>query len=136
MISKLIDKLISKIAVFSAWKSHKWFYKSQCKHCIFFKIEDGATITVNEDTYWTMITDFLYRYQIDILRQIFDVSLFSCNGDINWPPRSCDLTLINNFLLAIVKEAFEGQHCHSMQLKTKKQRFNLLYFEFFILCFL
>lgn len=93
----------------------------------FFQNEDGATITVNGDTYRTMITDFFVpalhgidvndvwfqqdgatchtsHATIDLLRQTFDGRLISRNGDVNWPPRSCDLTPLDYFLWGAVKD--------------------------------
>ena len=87
----------------------------------FFEDEGEATVTVNGDTYRTMITDFFVpaldgidvdnvwfqqdgatchtsHATIDLLRETFDGRLISRNGDVNWPPRSCDLTPLDYFL--------------------------------------
>ena len=65
----------------------------------FCENKDGATITVNEDTYRTMITNFfvptIHFYTshgtIVLLSQTFDGRLISRIDDVNWSPRSCDL---------------------------------------------
>ena len=61
----------------------------------FFKNEEGATITANADTY-RMITDFfvlsLHGIHVnDFWFQQDDGRLISRNGDVNWPPKSCNL---------------------------------------------
>ena len=67
LIFIVVGTLTSKFAVFGAQKTRKWSYRSQCTHyewlfgtigTYFFENEDSATITVNGDTYRTMITVF------------------------------------------------------------------------------
>ena len=99
----------------------------------FFEDEGGATITVNGDTYRTMITDFFVpaldgidmdnvwfqqddatchtpHATIDLLRETFDGGLISRNVDVNWPPRSCDLTQLDYFLWGAVKDKCYVHH--------------------------
>ncbi|GFW60728.1 DUF4817 domain-containing protein [Trichonephila clavipes] len=43
------------------------------------------------------------RCLIDLLKDTFDDRLVSRFGPVNWPPRSCDLTLLDYFLWGYVK---------------------------------
>ena len=52
--------------------------------------QDGATCHTATET-------------IDLLKQKFGESIFSRNGPVNWPPRSCDLTPLDYFLWGYVK---------------------------------
>ena len=79
----------------------------------FFENEPSQAVTINGIRYRAMISNFLWdqlddmdleemwlkkdgatchttRETIDLLRQRYRV--ISRNGDVNWPPRSCDLT--------------------------------------------
>ena len=42
----------------------------------------------------------------DLLSQTFDGRLISRNKDVNWLPRSCDLTQLNYFLWSWVEEKY------------------------------
>ncbi|GFV15306.1 uncharacterized protein TNCV_4833341 [Trichonephila clavipes] len=87
----------------------------------FFKNDEGHNVTVNGDRYRAMITNFfipelnnhdvqeLWFQQdgatchtahatIDLLKDTFGDRLISRFGPVNWPPRSCDLTLLDYFL--------------------------------------
>ncbi|GFS95818.1 uncharacterized protein TNCV_2259001 [Trichonephila clavipes] len=87
----------------------------------FFKNDEGHNVTVNDDRYRAMITNFfipelnnhevqeLWFQQdgatchtacatIDLLKDTFGDRLISRFGPVNWPPRSCDLTLLDYFL--------------------------------------
>ena len=50
-------------------------------------------------------TCHIARVTIDLLRSKFDEHFISLSGPVNWPPRSCDLTLLQYFLWGYV-EAF------------------------------
>ncbi|GFX48247.1 putative transposable element [Trichonephila clavipes] len=88
--------------------------------------DEGYNITVNGDRYRTMITNFFIpelnnhdvqelwfqkdgatchtaRATIDLLKDTFGDRLISRFGPVNWPPRSCDLTPLDCFLLCYVK---------------------------------
>ncbi|GFU77963.1 transposable element Tc3 transposase [Trichonephila clavipes] len=92
----------------------------------FFKNDEGHNVTVNGDRYRAMITNFfipefnnhdvqeLWFQQddatchtacatIDLLKDTFGECVISGFGPVNWPPRSCDLTLLDYFLLGYVK---------------------------------
>lgn len=92
----------------------------------FFQTEDGAAVTVNGERYRAMITNFLWqelvdmdltdiwfqqdgatshtaRATVDLLHTRFPGRVISRNGDVNWPPRSCDLTPLDFFLWGYVK---------------------------------
>ncbi|GFT69693.1 putative transposable element [Trichonephila clavipes] len=92
----------------------------------FFKNDLGHNVTVNGDRYRAMITNFFIpelnnhdvqklwfqqdsaiyhtaRATIDLLKDMFGDRLISRFGPVNWPPRSCDLTLLDYFLWGYVK---------------------------------
>ncbi|GFT31848.1 transposable element Tcb2 transposase [Trichonephila clavipes] len=92
----------------------------------FFKNDEGHNVTVNGDRYRAMITNFFIpelnnhdvqelwfqqdgatcytaRATIDLLKNTFGDRLISRFGPVNWPPRSCDLTSLDYFLLGYVK---------------------------------
>ncbi|GFW92218.1 putative transposable element [Trichonephila clavipes] len=92
----------------------------------FFKTDEGHNVTVNGDRYRAMITNFfipelnnhdvqelwfqqdgatcpIARATIDLLKVTFGDRLISRFGPVNWPPRSCDLTPLDYFLLGYVK---------------------------------
>ena len=52
--------------------------------------QDGATCHTAGET-------------IDLLKKNFHEQIISRNGPVNWPPRSCDLTLLDYFLWGYVK---------------------------------
>ncbi|GFU99186.1 uncharacterized protein TNCV_1229001 [Trichonephila clavipes] len=83
-------------------------------------------VTVNGDRYRAIITNFFIpelnnhdvqelwfqqdgatrhtaRATIDLLKDTFGDRLISRFGPVNWPPRSCDLTLLDYFLWGYVK---------------------------------
>ncbi|GFX31086.1 hypothetical protein TNCV_2025891 [Trichonephila clavipes] len=89
-------------------------------------IREGHNVTVNGDRYRAMITNFFIpelnnhdvqelwfqqdgatchtaRATIDLLKDTFGDRLISRFGPVNWPPRSCDLTLLDYFLWGYVK---------------------------------
>ncbi|GFX75051.1 transposable element Tc3 transposase [Trichonephila clavipes] len=91
-----------------------------------FKNDEGHNVTFNGDRYRAMITNFFIpelnthgvqqlRFQengttyhtagatIDLLKDTFGDRLISRFGPMNWPPRSCDLTLLDYFLWVYVK---------------------------------
>lgn len=92
----------------------------------FFENHEENAVTVNAVRYRSMITDFLWqelegvdieevwfqqdgatchttRETIDLLQTRFPGRVISRNGDINWPPRSCDLTPLDFFLWGYLK---------------------------------
>ncbi|GFW99815.1 uncharacterized protein TNCV_3420441 [Trichonephila clavipes] len=92
----------------------------------FFKNDEGHNVTVNGDRYRAMITNFFIpelnnhdvqelgfqqdgaichtaRATVDLLKDTFGDRLISRFGPVNWPPRSCDLTLLDYFLWGYVK---------------------------------
>ena len=50
---------------------------------------------------------------IDLLRIVFENLITSRNSDVNWPPRSCDLTPFDYFLWGAVKDK-----CYANQPET------------------
>ncbi|GFY05053.1 uncharacterized protein TNCV_561851 [Trichonephila clavipes] len=92
----------------------------------FFKNNEGHNVTVNGDRYRAMFTNFFIpelnnhdvqelwfqqdvatchtaRATIDLLKYTFGDRLISRFGPVDWPPRSCDLTPLDNFLWGYVK---------------------------------
>ncbi|GFV04660.1 putative DD41D transposase [Trichonephila clavipes] len=92
----------------------------------FFKKDEGQNVTVNEDRYRAMITNFFIpelnnhdvqelwfqqdgatchtaRATFDLLKDTFGDRIISRFGPVNWPPRSCDLTPLDYFLWGYVK---------------------------------
>ncbi|GFX33993.1 uncharacterized protein TNCV_911951 [Trichonephila clavipes] len=92
----------------------------------FFKNDEGHNVTVNDDRYRAMITNFFIpelnnhdvqelwfqqdgatcrtaRATIHLLKDTFGDRLISRFGPVNWPPRSCDLTPLDYFLWGYVK---------------------------------
>ncbi|GFX83568.1 uncharacterized protein TNCV_325171 [Trichonephila clavipes] len=92
----------------------------------FFKNDEGHNVTVNGDRYRALITNFFIpelnnhdvqelwfqqdgatchtaRATIDLSKDTFADRLISRFGPVNWPPRSCDLTLLDYFLWGYVK---------------------------------
>lgn len=87
----------------------------------------GRSVTVTGDRYRAMINEFLLpqldrmdledmwfqqdgasshtaAQTIELLRSHFPGRLISKEGDVNWPPRSCDLTPLDFFLWGYVKD--------------------------------
>lgn len=92
----------------------------------FFKDERGKTVTVNGERYRAMITEFVWpeldgmdlddmwfqqdgatshtaNVTLELLQEKFPGRVISKKGDVNWPPRSCDLTPLDFFLWGYVK---------------------------------
>ncbi|GFV29937.1 uncharacterized protein TNCV_657671 [Trichonephila clavipes] len=92
----------------------------------FFKNDESHNVTVNGDRYRAMITNFFIpelnnhdvqelwfqqdgtschtaRATIDLLKDTFGDRLISRFGPMNWPPRYCDLTLLDYLLWGYVK---------------------------------
>ncbi|GFW12840.1 putative transposable element [Trichonephila clavipes] len=95
----------------------------------FFKNDEGHNVTVNGDRYRAMITNFCIpelnnhdvqelwlkqdgatchtaRATIDLLKDTLSDRLISHFGPVNWPPRSCELTLLDYFLWDYVNPLF------------------------------
>ncbi|GFV03226.1 DUF4817 domain-containing protein [Trichonephila clavipes] len=64
----------------------------------FFKNDEGHNVTVNDGA-----TCHTARATIDLLKDTFGDHLISRFGSVNWPPRSSDLTPLDNFLWSYVK---------------------------------
>ncbi|GFW98372.1 hypothetical protein TNCV_1092501 [Trichonephila clavipes] len=94
----------------------------------FFKNDEGHNVTVNDDRYRAMITNFFIpelnnhdvqelwfqqdgatchtaRATINLLKDTFGDHLLRF-GPVNWPPRSCDLTPLDYFLWGYLKSLF------------------------------
>ena len=91
----------------------------------FFEDENGNAVTVNGERYRSMLRNFLLpiigdssnfwfqqygasahtaRETMELLETIFGDRIISRNGNINWPPRSPDLTAPDFFLWGYLKE--------------------------------
>ena len=68
---------------------------------LFPKIEEGDMddILFQEDGAICHTADVT----IDLLRTVFENRIINQNSDVNWPPRSCDLTPLDYFLWGAVK---------------------------------
>ena len=87
----------------------------------FFENEGGVAVTINGERYRDMLAEFLWpklddmdltdvwfqqdgatchtsNATIALLHQKFPGLVISRRGDVNWPPRSCDLTPLDFFL--------------------------------------
>uniref|UniRef100_A0A0K2T7K4 Putative LOC100569746 [Acyrthosiphon pisum] n=1 Tax=Lepeophtheirus salmonis TaxID=72036 RepID=A0A0K2T7K4_LEPSM len=51
---------------------------------------------------------------VDLLRTVFDNLIISRNGNVNWPPRSCDLTPLYYFLWGTVKDKCYANHSETI----------------------
>lgn len=92
----------------------------------FFENENGSSITVNGERYREMINNFLWtkldgmdtddmwfqqdgatchtaRATLDLLHQRFGDRVISRGGNVDWPPRSCDITPLDYFLWGYLK---------------------------------
>ncbi|CAK9813904.1 Transposable element Tc3 transposase [Anthophora plagiata] len=99
----------------------------------FFENEQGNAVTVSGDRYRAMLSNFLFpkieeddiddiwfqqdgatchtaNVTIDLLRTVFENRIISRNADVNWPPRSCDLTPLDFFLWGAVKDKCYAKH--------------------------
>lgn len=87
----------------------------------FFRNDVSEAITVNGERY-TTITDFIWLKlkdmdvddmwlqqdaatsntadaMMDILLELFEGMVISCRSEVNWPPRSCTLTMVDFFCI-------------------------------------
>ena len=87
----------------------------------FFENEEGTAVTINDERYRAMLSKFFFKQieeedldniwfqqggatchtanaTLNLLRPIFENRIISKRGDVNWPPRSCDLTPLDYFL--------------------------------------
>lgn len=92
----------------------------------FFENDNGVAVTVNGERYRSMITNFFWpeienmdldnmwfqqddatchtaHATMDVLHEQFPDMVISRGGDVNWPPRSCDLTPLDFFLWGFLK---------------------------------
>jgi len=99
---------------------------------VFFENEEGAAVTVNGVRNRGMLEDFFPRMEekdiddiwfqqdgatchtanvpIDLLLDTLENRIISRRGDVNWPPRSCDLTPLDYFLWGAVKNKCYANH--------------------------
>ncbi|GFU69320.1 transposable element Tc3 transposase [Trichonephila clavipes] len=112
----------------------------------FFKNDEGHNVAVNGDRYRAMITNFFIpelnnedvqelwfqkdgatchkpRATIDLLKDTFGDRLISRFRPVSWPPRSCDLTPLDFFLLGYVKSlvfAYKPKTLDHLMILVKK----------------
>ena len=55
------------------------------------------------------------KVTIGLLRSVFEIRIISRNSDVNWPPRSCDLTPLNYFLWGAVKDKCYANHPETIE---------------------
>ena len=98
-----------------------------------FENEQGAAVTVSGERYRAMFDEFLFpkikvddmddiwfqqdgaichtaNVIIDLLRTVFENRIISRNSDVNWPPRSYDLTRLDYFFWEAVKDKCYANH--------------------------
>ena len=99
----------------------------------FFQNDQGATVTVNGERYRATLNEFLFpnveendmddvwfqqdgatchtaNVTIELLGTVFENRIISRNSDVNWPPRSCDLSPLDYFLWGAVKDKCYANH--------------------------
>jgi len=99
----------------------------------FFENEEGAAVSFNGVRYRGMLKDFFFprmeeediddiwfqpdsstchtaNVTIGLLHGTFENRIISRNDDVNWPPRSCDLTPLDYFLWGAVKDKCYANH--------------------------
>jgi transposase len=104
----------------------------------FFENDAGNSVTVNGERYRAMITNFLWPalndmdveemwFQQDgatchtanatmaLLNEQFPGRMISRNSEVNWPPRSCDLTPLDFFLWGYLKSKVYANHPTTIQ---------------------
>ena len=93
----------------------------------FFENEQEDAVTVNSERYRAMLNEFLFTKNkeedidniwfqqhdatchtaeatLDLLRSVFEDRIISRRANVVWPPRSCDLTPLDNYLWGVVKD--------------------------------
>ena len=104
----------------------------------FFENEQGAAFTVNGEYYRAMLNEFLFpkieeddmddiwfqqdgvtwhtaNVTIDLLRTVLENWIISRNSDVNWPPRSCDLTPLDYILAGAVENKCYTNHLETIE---------------------
>ncbi|GFU18908.1 uncharacterized protein TNCV_1086301 [Trichonephila clavipes] len=84
------EKLTVWCALWAGGIIGPYFFKNDEGHNELWFQQDGATCHTA-------------RARIDLLKDTFGDRLISRFGPVNWPPRSCDLTLLDYFLWGYVK---------------------------------
>ena len=52
---------------------------------------------------------------INLMRTVFENQIISRNSDVNWPPRSCDLTPLDYFLWGAVSDKCYANHPETIE---------------------
>ena len=114
------------------------FWYSNIIGPFFFENEQGAAVMVNGERYRAMLNEFLFpkieendtddiwfeqdgatchtaNVTIDLLRTVFENRIISRNSDVNWPPRSCDLTPLDYFCGRAVKDKCYANHPETIE---------------------
>ena len=104
----------------------------------FFKNEQGAAATVNNERYCAMLNEFLFpkiekddmddiclqqggatchtaNVTIVFLRIVSGNRIISRHSDVNWPIRSCGLTPLDYFLWRAVKDKCYANHPETIE---------------------
>ena len=85
----------------------------------FFENEQDVAITVNGERYHATLNEFLFpkieEDDMDDIWSIFENRVISRNSDVNWPPRSCDLTPLDYFLWRAVKDKCYVNHLETTE---------------------
>ncbi|GFT82628.1 putative transposable element [Trichonephila clavipes] len=100
---RYIDVLLPHVRLFRGAVGDKFVFMDDNATCHrTFAVQDcldseGAVVPKDGETYHTA------RATIDLLKDTFGDRLISRFRPVNWPPRSCDLTLLDYFLWGYVK---------------------------------
>ena len=104
----------------------------------FFKNQQEAAVKVNGERYRAMLNEFLFlkieegdmddmwfqqnvtayhiaNVTIDLLCTVFENRTIAWNSGVNWPPWSCDLTLLDYFLWGAVKDECYAIHPETIE---------------------
>ena len=68
-------------------------YRVRLNEFLFLKIEEDDM----DDIFFSTERSHTANVRIDLLRTVFKKRIISRNSDVNWPPRSCDLTPLDFF---------------------------------------
>ena len=81
-------------------------------------VSDIAQCYPNLDNIWFQqdgATCHTANATLNLLRPIFENRIISKRGDVNWPPRSCDLTPLDYFSWGAVNDKCYANHPETIQ---------------------
>ena len=90
-----------------------YYYRAMLSKFFFKQIEEEDL-----DNIWFQqdgATCHTAKAALNLLRPIFENRIISKRGDVNWLPRSCDLTQLDYFLWEAVKDKCYANHPETIQ---------------------